>query len=270
MSSAWLCIPSARPSEEANRALATWRAQGYKIALFLDAFDQAKLCDKFVVGTYPGYAEAVNRLVKIVLAEEPACDWIVCAGDDTFPDPTKRADEIALEIGRHFGQYQNTFRTEKTMCSIDPPGVMHEGRFHWSTFGVMQPTGDRWGDTPQSRQQYGENRGAYIDRVAGSPWIGREFCLRVNGGNGPLWPGFYHMFVDQALQEMTESIGVFWQRRDLTHHHQHALRPREGEIMGRRDRLPAFLEKANSPEEWRKSKAEYERLKASNWEGYKP
>ena len=48
------------------------------------------------------------------------------------------------------------------------------------TFGVMQPTGDRWGE---------RNGIATIDRIAGSPWMGREFCRRMYHGSGPMYNG---------------------------------------------------------------------------------
>lgn len=229
--STWVTIPSARPVAEVNAWAAKWIAMGYRVAIQRDPGKGEGLENiGWYERPYAGYAEAVNFLVKAILAIDTDCDWIVIGGDDVFPDPTKRADEIAWE------------------CNVRH--VEH------GTFSVMQPTGDRWGDTPQSRQQYGEHRGAYIDRVAGSPWIGREFALRVNQGNGPLWPEYSHMGVDEELQAVAEKLGVFWQRPDLTHLHQHWGRPREGERFAQRDRMPAFLERANSPEEW----ARYKRI----------
>lgn len=127
-------------------------------------------------------------------------------------------------------------------------------------FGVMQPTGDRWGDA----------QGAYIDRVAGSPWIGREFARRMYGGSGPYWPEYFHMGVDEELQAVATKLGVFWQRPDLTHYHAHWGRPRPGERMGQVDRMPAFLAEANSPEHWRKYKALFSKRQAAGFPGHEP
>jgi hypothetical protein len=64
---------------------------------------------------------------------------------------------------------------------------------------------------------------------------------------------------------IVKQLGVFWQRPDLTHFHDHWGRPREGETMGRKERMPDFLIKANSTDEWHKSKKEFERLKAGGF-----
>lgn len=228
--SVWLCIPSKRPPEEAEKVLKVWREQGYKIALWRDGdadFYEWGEQGFDLIATqshYPGYAQAVNRLALTVLRERPACDWIVAAGDDTLPESNKSAEEIARECSEYFAR-----RNERKFD------------FNPHTFGVMQPTGDR---------DFGDAQGPYIDRVAGSPWLGREFCLRINQGNGPLWPGYFHMGVDEELQAVAIKYGVFWQRPDLTHFHQHWGRPRPGERMGQASRRPAFLDRANSAKEW--------------------
>ena len=92
------------------------------------------------------------------------------------------------------------------------------------TFGVMQPTGDRWGDNESSRAAFGENRGAEIDRIAGSPWMGREWCERAYLGNGPMPDFYHHLYIDEELQEVATRLGVFWQCRDLTQYHNHPVR----------------------------------------------
>lgn len=226
--SVYLTIPSARPVAEVNAVIARWRERGYKIALWRDDTDAVE-ADCTMVGRYPGYSVAVNTLIKHVLETDPACEWVIAAGDDTDPDPNHTAQEIAAEC---FAQAQGTF-------------------------GVMQPTGDRWGD----------RSGAYIDRVAGSAWIGREFCRRAYGGNGPMWPEYHHMFNDQELQCVALKLGVFWQRPDLTHLHNHWGRPREGERIGQAERMPAFLRHANSGENWRRMKAIFEARRAAGFPG---
>ena len=94
----------------------------------------------------------------------------------------------------------------------------------FETFGVMQATGDRWGENePWARAQF-PDAPAYIDRICGSPWIGREFARRMNQGKGPFWREYFHMFADEELQCVAQRLGVLWQRRDLTHHHEHPRR----------------------------------------------
>jgi hypothetical protein len=148
------------------------------------------------------------------------------------PDPNVSPEEIAAQCEARFGSKGHP------------------------TFGVMQPTGDRWGD---------HQGGAYADRVAGSPWIGRRFCLTVNGGNGPLWWEYFHMGVDEELQAIATRLGVFWQRPDLSHFHRHW-----GRDDGNRAKMPAFLTRANSPQEWAKYKQIFRDRQAAGFPGHQP
>lgn len=225
---AWLCIPSARPAAEANTVLSKWREKGYGIALWRDAGDGAvftgiPICDLYLEGKYPGYANAVNAIARKVLEIDPECRWIVDGGDDTEPDATRDPGTIAEECEKHFG----------------------------GTFGVMQPTGDRWA-------------GGSIDRIAGSAWMGREWCERANGGAGPLWHEFTHMFVDDCLQGTATRCGVFWQRRDLSHVHRHFMRSGD-EVCRSNPNTPAHLVKWNSPAHWAEMQAIYMRLKSADF-----
>src|SRR6185436_16365398 len=167
-------------------------------------------CDFLASSEYQGYAAAVNRLAREVLALDPQADWITTGGDDTEPEPNKTAEEIARECTEHFS----------------------------GTFGVMQPTGDRYGESDQSRLRWPEAP-AYIDRIAGSPWLGREWCRRAHQGQGPIHPKFFHMFEDEALLEYAKMLGGFWQRWDLTHFHQHWGR-------GGPSAMPEFLRHVNT------------------------
>ena len=261
--SVWYCIPSGRPVAEVNARMAKWRAMGYKIALWRDAASDGfpsgyvrsdyPEADNFLVGTmYPGYAAATNILIRRIMfgsrtdegltvpPVDPDCDWVVCGGDDIDPDPTKTADEIARECGDYF--------ENQTQVSFNYP-------HRYRTLGVMQPTGDRWGD---NELHLGKTGSAYIDRICGSPWIGREFARRVNGGRGPWCQDYTHMFVDEHLQNVAERLGVLWQRRDLTQHHDHCRR--DGVA-----RTPEFLQQAYSSEHWKESKAIFERHKAAGF-----
>ena len=229
---AWLCIPSARPVAEVEPVVAKWRERGYGVALQRDLPPTERIEGALVyVRQYLGYADAVNFLSRQILADHPEVDWIVAGGDDTFPDPNKTAGEIAAELTAHFG----------------------------GTFGVEQNTGDEWAD----------NLGKIIDRIAGSPFLGRDWCRRAHGGKGPLWPEFRHQFVDEALQVYAQSLGVFLQRPDLTHYHAHAQRIPGTNLTGNAP-APAHMKEWNSQKHWHESKAIFERLKSTNFAECQP
>jgi hypothetical protein len=252
--SVWVCVPSKRPPAEVEKWAQVWRDMGYKVLIGRD--DTVKEwgpihysggagvymwpMDAEGQRRYPGYAQATNTLISYAINTHPGARWFVIGGDDVFPDTTKRADEIADECLLNFS-----------------PLTGRELREH-GTFGVMQPTGDRWGD----------KQGPYIERVAGSAWIGREFALRAYGGNGPLWHEYQHMYADEELQLVAQKLGVFWQRPDLTQIHQHWGRPREGETMGLSERIPDFLKEANSGAHWKKYRAIFEARKAAGFPGH--
>lgn len=228
--SVWYCIPSAKPVPEAQACVNAWRAMGYKVALYRDAENSREPeidADVVVYLEYDGYAKAVNMLANAILLRDPECEWIVTGGDDTIPDQTKRAEVIALECTQHFA----------------------------GTFGVMQPTGDRWGADPAQPNFVGS---AYIDRVAGSPWLGRAWCERAHGGQGPLHPDFAHMFVDEALRGAAVTLKCYWERPDLTHFHDHWAR-KQGQQM------PGYIRPVNSPGHWRDSQAIFERVKRGGY-----
>lgn len=222
MSNVWWCVPSAR---DGGGTLLKWRDAGYKTAVWRSTgFDPDVPADLVMTGDYPGYYQASNRLIKTVLESDKSCDWVVCGGDDTLLDP-RSPQEIAEECTRYFAG---------------------------STFGVMQPTGDPWRDTI----------GRIIERIAGSPWLGRAFCERVNRGNGPWWPEYTHCFGDEELQCVATRLGVFWQRPDITHHHENWARA-HGDVKD----MPEFLRDANSPQHWAKYKALFEIRKAGGFPG---
>ena len=177
--SVWYCIPSKRPSGECGKLLQAWKDMGYKLMIHADSTAEANgkspYADQLSIGPYLGYPRTVNGLIRAVMRQDPAAQWFVTGGDDIWPDPTYRAEDIALSCDEHFG----------------------------GTFGVMQPTMDRWGE---ANNDSGKG-GALIDHVAGSPWLGREFCRRMNGGQGPFWPEYFHMFDDAELQA---SLALCW------------------------------------------------------------
>lgn len=231
--STWVCVPSKRPLDQLLPWMSMWRERGYKIAIQRDPEDPLPSgADLMIHAKYRGYAIATNVLIRMVLQKDPTCDWVVAGGDDVQPDPTRLADVIANE------------------CNLRFKG----------TFGVMQPTGDTWGD----------RMGPYAERVCGSPWIGREFAQRVNQGDGPLWAGYPHMGVDEELQHVAQLLGVLWQRNDLTHYHQHWGRPKPGEKMGHQANMPEFLKEANSQAHWDAYKELFNARLAGGFPGHEP
>lgn len=228
--SVWLTIPSAKAGLASQECIDAWAAQGYRTAVFRDAGSEHVNCDMLVMGEYGGYAKAVNDLISRVMCEDKSAQWFIPAGDDIFPDPKRNASEIEAELADHFG----------------------------GTFGVMQPTGDRWGENLALPEGH-PHRGAYIDRVCGSAFIGREFVERTYGGKGPLYPGYFHMFVDEELQAVAEGLGVLWQRRELAHSHRHWQREARG--------MPSYLVRANSIEHWGEAQALFKSRKAAGFPG---
>ena len=112
------------------------------------------------------------------------------------------------------------------------------------TRGVMQPTGDGYG----------------AETIAGSAFIGREWCERAYGGNGPFWPEYTHCFLDNELKEVATLTGTFWQRPDLRHKHNHWGR------MGKP--MPRYLAEANSPQHWERFQRLYMNRRAMNFPGH--
>jgi len=195
--SVWLVLPSALPPEQADECFKLWAQQGYKLCIQRDPghIYDSHYAHIMMERPYKGYPEAVNYLAKGVLADDLDCNWIVAAGDDTHPDLSHTADEIAEALTSNFG----------------------------GTFGVCQPTGDRWGDDAMARKMW-PTAPAMIDRICGSPWMGRKFCARINQGQGPLWHEYYHNWADEELQNVAIKYGCFWQRKDLIHYHNHSRR----------------------------------------------
>lgn len=229
--SVWYAIPSIRPN---GGTLMRWRARGYKLAVLR----QGELIGadiEIATDVYLGWARSVNILSKSILSGDPTANWIVSGGDDYLPEMNQAPEEIAQRCTEHFG----------------------------GTFGVMQPTGDRWGDDSVARARWGENRGAMLDRIAGSPWMGREWCERAYGGNGPMPEQYFHIFGDEQLQCVAEKLGVFWQCRDLMQYHDHALRPR-----GNAADWPEFLRPIQAM--WSQEQARFDADKAAGFPGSDP
>jgi hypothetical protein len=212
-------------------------------------------------GEYRGWAPSVNILAKFVVEHDSTAEWIVTGGDDYEPDMSRTPELIAAECAMYFGALHVVRIDRQILRAALADAFIHVGM---GTYGVMQPTGDRWGDTPATRKQYGENRGAYLDRIAGSPWMGREWVKRAFHGRGPMWPEFFHMYADEHLKECAEKLGVYWPRRDIVQLHQHWGR-QPGEEFGRLEDCPEFLHQVNTPQHWHESQALFNKLKAGGF-----
>ncbi len=259
--SVWYAIPSIRPG---GGTIPLWRAAGYNVAVLRQG--EPIECEvQIPTGEYKGWAPSVNILAKWVIEHDPSAEWIVSGGDDYEPDMEHSPEEIAERcrlwfLGKAGGAGMITKRD--IWDATD--------RYHAAeTFGVMQPTGDRWGDDHQSRLMYGEHRGAYIDRIAGSPWMGREWCKRAYQGNGPMWGGYKHMYADEDLKEVAEKFGVYWARRDLIQLHRHWGRKPAAEFATMLD-CPDFMQPYNTPQHWHESKKLFDERKAAGWPGSEP
>jgi hypothetical protein len=285
----WYVCPSARKFEEAEAALSKWRTMGYKLAVFREEARGPVKAD-ILVNTLPytGYAITANLLISLALAEDSECEWVVVGADDIHPDPNHSPEEIADHCSEYFDD------KHLVRCEDGDNFYRSMTANQAQTFGVMQPTGDRWGERPPGEchdfirrppsapmadrcmmcgREEGDSMhlgGAYSDRVAYSPWIGRQFAKRMYHGKGPYWPEYTHCGVDEELQFVAQKYGVFWQRRDLIQYHDHWGRPRMQERMGQADRMPAFLKKANSPEEWQRYKQIFNMRKSLGFPGSEP
>jgi len=253
---ACLCIPSRRPAAEVGPRLVQWLEMGYSVAVAREPEYGPVPCHMMIpTWRHLGWGGAVDLLALQVLATDSRIDWIVTGGDDGLPDPGTSADDIAGQLTEHFK----------------------------GTFGVMQPVGDRWGMGECATCKgagnitrvfgmnlmcahcHGTGKSAYIDRVAGSPWMGREFCERMYHGGGPIYRGYGHMFDDQELQTVAEMLGVFQQRPDLTHVHEHWARARADQ-----SDMPAWAAQANSPEQWAYAQKLFETRRAAGFPGHEP
>jgi hypothetical protein len=195
---------------------------------------------------------ATNALAKDVLETDSQCDWIIAGGDDVDPDPNHTADEIARECSEYFDDLY-MFRCED---GNDFARAMTSEQY--STFGVMQPTGDRFA-------------GGSIDRIAGSPWMGRAWCERINQGRGPLWPDYLHVFADEELQNVAIKYGVFWQRPELIHLHHHFQRESDALDSKAVPRaIPPHLIEANSKDHWYKFKTLFNERTRTGFPGSEP
>lgn len=226
MAKVWLCVPARRNTEDST--VPEWRASGYKAAIAREPYLPSIECDLLLpIHEYPGWPRCVNTLASMVFLSDPEAEWIVTCGDDTHPDLSTHPHQIAEQLKSHF-------------CG---------------TFGICQPIGD-----PRK-----DSLGHIAPRVAGSPWMGREFAMRMYHGGGPLYPGYHHNHADQELKDVAEMLGCYWMRPDLMHRHDHWAYKR-----GSREDMPAWAAPLHTPEAWRKSNGLYQSRKLFGFPGHEP
>lgn len=230
----WVCNASARPCKETWEWLTALVRRHYGACIYRDNLDddlinlvkasQAPIMLLSGPPPYPGYAVTGNACVREVFGRFPEARWAVICGDDTEMDPVWHPEHIALQLEAHFG----------------------------GTFGVAQPVGDDWSD----------DMGPIIRRIAGSAWYGREYCRRIYSGKGPLWSEFQHMHVDEHARAVALKLGVYLELEHVTQMHRHFTRPGAEDKIDWNRPMPPHLVKWNTPEHWWQSKAIFDRLKA--------
>lgn len=78
-------------------------------------------------------------------------------------------------------------------------------------------------------------------------------------------PGeFFHMYGDEALQEVAQKFGRFWQRRDLCQFHDH------WGLDGDDSKMPDYIKPVNDPMAWRDAQQLFNSMKAKQWAGCEP
>lgn len=199
---------------EANKTAEYWQKMGYDVGILVD---ESQYGDDFenpwnvnasiTVEEWQGFPHAANEICTHFAS---LYDIVIIGGDDVYPDKYNVARHLEAEFKEHFG----------------------------GTFGVMNPTGDRYG---------------LIDQCCIAPWIGAEYIYALDGR--PYCEEYYHYFCDGELQDVAILNGSFWQRPDLSQYHDHWSRKGESR--------PKHLQRAN--QQHSDDKRTYEQRKAQGF-----
>lgn len=225
--SVWFVTPSKRPPHEVEPLIRLWLSKGYHVLLQRDPGDPP-----LNVNLGSGCFRIMERPYQ---GHSEAVNYLcrtVLSYDLSATWMVNAADDIEPDPTH----------------SAEQIGLECTAHFG-GTFGVMQPIGDNWA-------------GSRPDLICGSPWLGREFCRRMYRGQGPMWPGYFHMFDDEELLNVSKRLGVLWQRRDLIHKHNHWTRTKQPK--------PAFLEYAAGQKNWDKMSAIFRERKKHGFPGHEP
>ena len=175
----WYCIP-VHNGTAAVGCLTAWKNLGYRVAVVGESLDLRLLSPLVDLLLVRGTYSGYAEAVNYLWRKVgERADVFVTGGFDVWPDPRFAADAAAALYLGHFPLLE----------------------------GVMQPTGDRL--TPPEDFQVS----------APSPWIGRGFSLSVNHGLGPLWPGYFHSYVDWELLEVATRMGGYAVEPRLSQRH---------------------------------------------------
>ncbi|MEM9373079.1 MAG: hypothetical protein AAGA55_05490 [Planctomycetota bacterium] len=147
----WYLMPSANPANAA-RSVPAWQDQGYRVAVLQDRTRFDIRCDALLTRErYPGWAGSINALFREVVP--PDCRVVVAGGDDMFPDPDRRAPEIAGSFLDHFagdfGVMQPTgddFEATRTICGSPWLGRSWMERMYQGRGGLCEAYHQQWAD----------------------------------------------------------------------------------------------------------------------------
>lgn len=242
----WLCIPSIN-LEYCARYLPAWKQQGYRVAVSTDEGMVQRMSpmiggmiDLLVSprGEYPGYWRSMNALTRFVMNRSThltyghvshsfqidGIDQIIADVCVVAGDDMEPDDRhSAQDIARHF-------------LRIFPGG-----------YGVMQPTGS------------GEDG---VDRIAGSPWIGRAWIEEAYRGNGPYHDGYFHFYGDEELLNVARAQAAFIQLSQYRQRHHQWCNP-DGHNYAKR----THYQQRNSDNHWEADKALFFRRQREGFPG---
>lgn len=209
----------------AKFSLDRWRQMGYYPVVLLDGDDLNEqdlggppmlVSRPFLPQCWPGYPSAINAMLASALQDFPAARVFVIGGEDMHPEPRVKAATLAELFLSYFRD----------------------------TFGVMQPTGDPYGNTLN---------------ICGSPWVGRALAEAACANGGVFHPGYWHYYADQELHDVLALRGLLQKQSKITQYHAHWGRSQNPQ-------RPPHLHRAGEQE--REDKALFERRKAERFPGY--
>lgn len=181
-SEVWLALPS-NNYPMAVKTLAAWKAQGYMIAILTD-------------GATPPPPAVLALADRHVAPWQEYHGWVRSA-NYLIAEVVPKDAPVVVVAG------DDMYPDEQLRAS----GILQLFRDRFpDLLGIMQPTGDDLDGT---------------DRICGSPWLGREFIKRVNGGRGCLWHEYFTFYSDEELFEVSRLLGLLWQNPSLKQYHAH-------------------------------------------------
>jgi len=206
--------------ERARESIKRWQRAGYYVAILFDNLKVGKAIKDIVD------ASIFEETYRGYFASNNTLARLALSKDADIivisgDDMSPDEDHEAEEIGREYLQ-------------VYPAGL-----------GVMQPTGDV---------------GLKCDTICGSPWVGRAWVRRAYGGRGIFWPGYKHFYGDEELKDFSKSLGLLWQRSDITQYHDHPARTDRKKNPQHTD-----YQKNNSKTYWHDDKILFRQRKAQGW-----